>query len=72
MPRKQQRALRFGEMVYWNSGDVLGPCDECDDDAFTYTEDGERLCADCLAEQSGEMPEEVDPREFLNEFYRSI
>jgi hypothetical protein len=44
------KSLKIGEILYWNDGSDLGECNECDEKAFSYNEDGHLLCEDCLIE----------------------
>lgn len=49
MPRRQPKTLKIGGTIYWSSGDDLGEC-KCGDPAFSYNENGDLFCEDCLIE----------------------
>lgn len=49
-------------MIYWSSGDDLGECDNrhCSERAFSYNENGEKFCEECLIEWHETQKEESE------------
>lgn len=47
---KKPKTIEIGNMTYWSSGDDIGDCDGkyCNERAFSYNEDGDKFCEDCL------------------------
>lgn len=43
--------LSIEDFVYLNFGYDLGTCDECNEPAATYDEDGRLLCEECLMQR---------------------
>ena len=59
--RVKPKSIQIENMIYWSSGDDIGECEHrhCKLPAFSYNENGEKFCEECLIECHEKQDEQI-------------